>query len=99
MPQGDEMADRILRAFLQLAGQRGLDGTTTRELARVAGVNEVTIFRRFGDKQGLARAALARFDPAPLIDSYVVDVDTSSGAATIAGVARCLRFCRDGLRT
>lgn len=47
--------ERILRAFLWLAGERGFEATTTRAVAEAAGVNEVTIFRQFNDKLTLAR--------------------------------------------
>ena len=46
----------ILRAAAELFGERGYRGTTTRAIAERAGVNEVTIFRRFGNKQGVLRA-------------------------------------------
>jgi len=37
--------DRVLRTFLRLVAERGIEATTTRLLAEEAGVNEVTIFR------------------------------------------------------
>ena len=38
----------------------GLDGATTREIAREAGVNEVTLFRHFGSRERLLRAVVER---------------------------------------
>ncbi len=37
----------------------GYDGATTRDIADAAGVNEVTIFRRYGSKAGLFEQAIA----------------------------------------
>jgi AcrR family transcriptional regulator len=51
-----ETARRIVAAAAELFGQRGYKGTTTRAIAEGAGVNEVTIFRHFKDKQGVLRA-------------------------------------------
>ena len=38
----------------------GIRGATTREIARKAGVNEVTLFRHFKSKEQLLRAVLQR---------------------------------------
>jgi AcrR family transcriptional regulator len=48
-------AESILSAAAELFGERGYKGTTTRAIAERAGVNEVTIFRQFGSKQGLLK--------------------------------------------
>jgi AcrR family transcriptional regulator len=41
--------------------EKGYDGTTTKEIALAAGVNEVTLFRHFGTKQKLLEAAFSRY--------------------------------------
>jgi AcrR family transcriptional regulator len=43
----------ILDAALRLFSQKGFLGATTRQIAREAGVAEVTLFRRFGSKEEL----------------------------------------------
>lgn len=55
--------EQILSAFLRLASERGIDGVTTRELANEAGVNPVTLFRRFGDKATISVEAIRRYSP------------------------------------
>jgi AcrR family transcriptional regulator len=52
--------DRILDAALALFCERGYKGTTTRAIAERARVNEVTVFRQFGTKQGLFQAVIQR---------------------------------------
>lgn len=52
----DETGVTILRAAAELFGELGYKGTTTRAIAERAGVNEVTVFRKFGSKQGLLKA-------------------------------------------
>lgn len=53
----EETDSRIIEATLELLGKVGYKGTTTREIARMAGVNEVTLFRKFGSKGALVREA------------------------------------------
>ncbi len=53
-----ETRERILRAARQLMAQKGFKGATTRLIAEEAGVNEVTLFRHFGSKEGILRALL-----------------------------------------
>lgn len=50
---------RILSAALAVWREEGYRNATTRKVAERAGVGEVTLFRRFGDKCGLFGAALA----------------------------------------
>ncbi|WP_105316745.1 TetR/AcrR family transcriptional regulator [Thermus tenuipuniceus] len=58
----------LLLAALELLAERGYRGATTKEIARRAGVNEVTLFRRFGSKEALLRAALSHFIPVGFLE-------------------------------
>ncbi len=49
----DETRARIIAAARAIYEQNGTRGTTTREVAERAGVNEATVFRHFGNKQAL----------------------------------------------
>jgi AcrR family transcriptional regulator len=86
--------DRVLRTFLRLVAQRGIEATTTRLLAEEAGVNEVTIFRRFGDKARLAAEAFRRFSSAEEFDKYPLDIDISSSNAASRSLVAVLDFLR-----
>lgn len=55
--------DRILDAALVVFGEKGYAGSTTKEMAVKAGVNEVTIFRIFNNKAGLFDAVVAERFP------------------------------------
>ncbi len=48
--------DRLLKAAVEVFSSAGIAGATTREIARVAGVNEVTLFRHFQSKEQLLSA-------------------------------------------
>ena len=50
--------DHILEAALDVIAQHGYAGATTRQIAAAAGINEVTLFRRFGTKQKLLKAVI-----------------------------------------
>ena len=60
MAPKDSARDRVLDAALELFVELGYKGTTTRAIARRARVNEVTVFRQFGTKQGLFHAVVLR---------------------------------------
>lgn len=58
--------ERLLDAAAVVFAKDGLAASTTREIARAAGVNEVTLFRLFQNKQNLLTAVLERvFAPSP----------------------------------
>lgn len=70
-------SDRILVATLELVAQRGYAATTTRAIAEKAGVNEVTLFRQFGSKQGIIRAlgeSVSQTDSLGGLDDDVTDI-------------------------
>ena len=52
----EETRARIINAARELFEARGTRGTTTREVAERAGVNEATLFRHFGSKRALLDA-------------------------------------------
>ncbi|MDR3726824.1 MAG: helix-turn-helix domain containing protein [Terracidiphilus sp.] len=58
MPKNLELRGRIVQAAAQLFACRGYHGTSTREVARLAGVPENTLFRHFGHKEDLFWSAL-----------------------------------------
>lgn len=55
---GDARREQILQTALTLFSQKGFKGTTTKEIARVAGVSEAMVFRHFESKDALYGAIL-----------------------------------------
>ena len=51
--KGDERREQILQTAVNLFSQRGFKGTTTKEIARAAGVSEAMVFRHFATKDEL----------------------------------------------
>jgi AcrR family transcriptional regulator len=55
---------RILQAAERLFAERGPERVSMDDVARAAGVGKGTLFRRFGDRAGLARAVLSTHEAA-----------------------------------
>lgn len=49
----DETERRIIEAAIKVFSEKGFVGASTRDIADTAGVNEVTLFRRFGSKKNI----------------------------------------------
>jgi AcrR family transcriptional regulator len=56
----DKTRQRLFAAATETLNRRGIQGATTREIARRAGVHEITLFRHFKSKEQLLRAMLKR---------------------------------------
>lgn len=56
--KGDERREQILATAVNLFSRRGFRGTTTKEIARAAGVSEAMVFRHFATKEALYGAIL-----------------------------------------
>ncbi len=54
----DETQLKIMDAAMTLIIDKGYSGATTRDIAKMAGVNESTIFRRFDGKKEIVLAAM-----------------------------------------
>lgn len=55
-----DVREQLLEAAVKVFAQAGFRGATTRRIAQEAGVNEVTLFRQFGSKEGLILEAVVR---------------------------------------
>lgn len=54
----DERRQQILQVAIKLFSQKGFSGTTTKEIARAAGVSEAMVFRHYATKNDLYDAIL-----------------------------------------
>ena len=59
MPKKTDVPSRITRAAVALFSRQGYHGTSTRDIARLADVSEVTLFRYFQHKEDLFWTALS----------------------------------------
>lgn len=58
VPRTAHTRSRLIKAATEVFADAGLTGATTKEIARVAGVNEVTLFRHFQTKEQLLAAVI-----------------------------------------
>lgn len=56
--RGDETRQRIIEAAIELFGERGFAGASTREIAAMAGVNAPALQYYFENKEGVYRACV-----------------------------------------
>ncbi len=59
MPKKSDVPARIIRAAIALFSRQGYHGTSTRDIARLADVSEVTVYRYFEHKEDIFWSALA----------------------------------------
>jgi len=62
----EETRGKILQATAGLMKRMSLKSVTTRAIAKEAGVNESTLFRHFGSKQGIVEAIVQRYSYMPV---------------------------------
>jgi AcrR family transcriptional regulator len=61
---------KLLDSAIALFARQGITETTTKQIAELADVNEVTLFRQFGNKQGLLLAMLEESDIFEQLTAY-----------------------------
>jgi AcrR family transcriptional regulator/site-specific recombinase XerD len=86
---------RLIQSALDLFLSQGIDNTTTRQIANLAQVNEVTLFRNFGNKYGLLQAVIEESPAfATLGENLMQPLHLTGDVAQILKVyaARCLQL-------
>ena len=81
--------ERIIKSALSLFSTHGITAATTKQIAETAGVNEVTLFRQFGSKQGLLLAVLQNAPIAQKMQavlSEIIGANEPIGAYGAAGL-------------
>ncbi len=82
----------LFEATINVFAENGYQSATTQEIARRAGINEVTLFRRYGSKAGLITAALAhQLAQAPFAHLAVTDDVEADLAALVQAYAETFR--------
>lgn len=67
--------EKLLEATLRLVSEKGYLGATTREIARKAGVTELTLFRHFGSKEKLFEKVLERYSFLPRLRELLPKIE------------------------
>jgi AcrR family transcriptional regulator len=79
--------ERILETAVGLFSTMGYVGATTREIARQAGVAEVTLFRHFASKEKLFEAVISHYSALPGLKSFLPRALDMSYEDALAGMA------------
>jgi AcrR family transcriptional regulator len=85
---GDERRAQLIDTAMRLFSQRGFAGTTTREIARAADVNEAIIFRYFPHKDDLYAAILERKSTEACTDLWVDELRAAAATGNDDAVIR-----------
>ena len=75
--------EKIINAAFTLFSKIGFKGTTTRKIAKTAGVNESTIFRLFENKESLVREILSRSSAMMTIINVIKESDANRDSGKI----------------
>ncbi len=70
-----ETKRKLLDATMTLISEKGYLGATTREIARLAGVTELTLFRHFGTKERLFEEVLNSYTFLPRLRELLPELD------------------------
>lgn len=91
MTAGDRR-QQILDVAVELFSQKGFRGTTTREIAQAAGVNEAIIFRHFATKSDLYNAIMDQKASSPNVKAMQEKVNQAMEAGDDRQVFETLAF-------
>ncbi len=78
---------RLLEATLKLISDKGYMGATTREIAREAGVTELTLFRHFGSKEKLFKELLGSYTFLPKLKELLPELEGLSSREALELIA------------
>lgn len=78
---------RLIQAALELFIAQGVTNTTTRQIANLADVNEVTLFRQFGNKYGLLLAVIESPHFANLGEALILQAPAGQGEQALKNYA------------
>ena len=91
MVEYSKKAIQILETSKELFAQNGFKGVTTKEISKAAGVNEVTIFRQFENKEKLFEHVLLYSVSKPDVSKYINPEEKVLGNYLL-GVGRLIKF-------
>jgi len=92
----DETREKLLQATIELVSEKGYLGATTREIAALAGVSELTLFRKFGKKEQLFEEMLESFTFLPQLRDLIEEIDEMPVQEGLSAIGiRFLQTLRD----
>jgi AcrR family transcriptional regulator len=86
--QSAQRRDAIISAVRDVFAEKGFDGTTTRELAKAAGVSEALIYKHFPSKESLYAAMLEACARGPAFMEFNRILNLDASTATLVTMVR-----------
>lgn len=80
--------DKILETALKLFSQKGYLGATTKEIAKEAGIAEVTLFRYFASKENLFEDVINTHSFLPALKELMPEIATMSYEKALTIIAK-----------
>lgn len=80
--------DKILETALKLFSQKGYLGATTKEIAKEAGIAEVTLFRHFSSKEKLFENVISTYSFLPALKDLLPEVEGMSYEKALNVIAK-----------
>ncbi|MCL5062443.1 MAG: TetR/AcrR family transcriptional regulator [Nitrospiraceae bacterium] len=80
--------DKILETALKLFSQKGYLGATTKEIAKEAGIAEVTLFRHFPSKEKLFENVISTYSFLPALKDLLPEVEGMSYEKALNVIAK-----------
>lgn len=90
-----DVRTRVLAAARTVFGRRGLVAATMEQIAEEAGVGVATVYRHFGDKDGLTRAFIDETTPRTTVRAVALHPTDDVEADLLTIVGATLRFFFD----
>lgn len=87
-----QTSDRIIEAATRLIKEKGYRGVSTKAIATEAKVNESTIFRQFGSKQGILEAIIERHSDIPQFEKLLKEDATDNPEVDLLNVSHQYRL-------
>ncbi|MBZ0155517.1 MAG: TetR/AcrR family transcriptional regulator [Alphaproteobacteria bacterium] len=86
--EANSTRERILETALHLFSREGFLGATTREIAREAGIAEVTLFRHFSSKERLFEEVVNTFSFLPALKGLLPEIKEMPYQEALGVIAR-----------
>ena len=80
--------DKILGTALKLFSKKGYLGATTKEIAKEAGIAEVTLFRHFPSKERLFEEVLNTYSFLPILRGLLPEISHMSSQKALTVIAK-----------
>ncbi|MCL2864385.1 MAG: TetR/AcrR family transcriptional regulator [Lachnospiraceae bacterium] len=88
MKNGNDTSKRIMEVALKLFSEKGYYSTTTKQIAEESNVNEVTIFRHFGNKANIFQEITEHYVVDTRADFILEEVDNLDFEAAMITISK-----------